>query len=141
VNRLAKKLYLNLEEYNTSKYAYRELANFCLQYPEKKKQLCELRNPLKCQSYSGMPFGGGTSDQTARQADRAVKLSLDIDLIERTAAEVDRGLQQYIIWGVTQANVNYDILRDLKGMPCGKEYYYKRRRQFFYELSKKRSAV
>ena len=33
---------LKLDQYDISPYAYRELHNFCLQYPEKKRRLREL---------------------------------------------------------------------------------------------------
>ena len=47
---------LKLDQYDISPYAYRELHNFCLQYPEKKRRLRELESPF------GGPRG---SDPTA----------------------------------------------------------------------------
>jgi hypothetical protein len=132
---------LKLDEYNISKYAYRELSNFCLQYPEKKQRLLDMRNPLKAQQYSDMPHGSGVSDPTAAAAIRAAALAKDTELIEQTAIEADAGIYQYIILAVTQQGVNYEILKSLKNMPCGKDYYYKKRRIFFYLLAKKRGMV
>lgn len=37
---------LKLDQYDISPYAYRELHNFCLQYPEKKRRLRELESPF-----------------------------------------------------------------------------------------------
>lgn len=52
---------LKLDQYDISPYAYRELHNFCLQYPEKKRRLRELESPF------GGPRG---SDPTAGRATR-----------------------------------------------------------------------
>ena len=132
---------INLDKYQISKFAYRELSNFCLQYPEKKQKLTELRNPLQCQSYSDMPHGSSVTDPTARQAEQCAKLSVDTEMIEQVAIETDSGIYQYIILGVTQQGINYEILRVLKNMPCGKEYYYKRRRIFFYTLALRKGMI
>lgn len=65
---------LKLDQYDISPYAYRELHNFCLQYPEKKRRLRELESPF------GGPRG---SDPTAGRATRAATLAADIALIEK----------------------------------------------------------
>ena len=108
---------IRLDNYNISKYAYRELSNYCLQYPEKKQELLVMRNPLKYQQYSDMPHGSTVGEPTAQASERAVKLSTDTDLIERTALEVDGSIYKHIILGVTVQGLNYEILRALKGMP------------------------
>lgn len=68
---------LKLDQYDISPYAYRELHNFCLQYPEKKRRLRELESPF------GGPRG---SDPTAGRATRAATLAADIALIEKRPA-------------------------------------------------------
>jgi hypothetical protein len=135
---MANKRDLKLDEYNISKFAYRELNNFCLQYPEKKQKLLDMRNPLKAQQYSDMPHGSGVSDPTAAAAIRAAALAKDTELIEQTAIEADAGIYQYIILAVTQQGINYEILRACKDIPCGRRYFYIRRRQFFYLLARKK---
>ena len=47
---------LKLDQYDISPYAYRELHNFCLQYPEKKRRLRELESPFG-------PLSGGGGDR------------------------------------------------------------------------------
>jgi len=132
---------IKLDEYKISKFAYRELSNFCLQYPEKIKNLKDLRDPLKAQQYSDMPHGSGVGDPTMESAIRAAQLSKDTELIEQTAIETDTGIYQYIILAVTEQGVNYEILKALKGIPCGKNYFYTRRRYFFYLLAKKKGML
>jgi len=132
---------IKLDEYSISKFAYRELSNFCLQYPEKVKKLKDLRNPLKSQQYSDMPHGSGVGDPTMESAIRAAQLSKDTELIEQTAIETDSGIYQYIILAVTEQGINYEILKALRNIPCGKNYFYTRRRHFFYLLAKKRGMI
>ena len=132
---------IKLDEYKISKFAYRELSNFCLQYPEKIKSLKDLRDPLKAQQYSDMPHGSGVGDPTMEAAIRAAQLSKDTELIEQTALETDAGIYQYIILAVTEQGVNYEILKALKGIPCGKNYFYTRRRYFFYQLAKEKGML
>ena len=104
---------LRLERYSIGKYAYRELHNFCLQYPEKKRRLRELESPYKSPQITGMPSGSGPGDPTGRNADRASVLSGDIELIERTAAAVS----------------------------CGRRKFYDMRRVFFYLLAQSKGYV
>lgn len=132
---------VNLSQYNISRYAYRELYSFCLQHAEKKQRLSDLRCGIRAQTYSDMPHGTELSDNTAKYAILAAKLSTDIEQIEQSAIEADSGIYECIIAGVTQQGANYEILRAFKAMPCGKNYYYKRRRYFFYILAKKRGMV
>lgn len=132
---------IKLDEYNISKFAYRELSNFCLQYPEKIKRLKDLRSPLKAQQYSDMPHGSGVGDPTMESAIRAAQLSKDTELIEQTAVETDPGIYQYIILAVTEPGINYEILKALRNIPCGREYFYLRRRHFYYLLAKKKGMI
>jgi hypothetical protein len=134
---------IKLDEYDISKFAYRELSNFCLQYPEKKKQLELLYHRdylLKPTSCDDMPHGSGHSDPTAQAAERAAKLSADTELIEQAAIEADAGIYQYIILAVTQG-VPYHFLKTLKNIPCSYNYYYKQRHRFFYLLAKKKGIL
>jgi hypothetical protein len=144
-NRMPNKRDLKLDEYNISKYAYRELANFCLQYPEKKRKIADLHNPLKAQRYSGMPHGTDVGEPTASAAERAAQLSADCELIEQTAIEADAGIYQWLLLAVTQG-LSYRVLRecDINGigrMPAGEEMFNNRRHRFFYILAKKRKII
>jgi phage terminase large subunit-like protein len=70
---------LKLDDYGITKYAYDELKAFCLQYPDKKRKIADLHNPLKCQQYSNMdmPHGSGVGMPTAQAAERAAELTRD----------------------------------------------------------------
>ncbi|MDF2685097.1 MAG: hypothetical protein K0S55_278 [Clostridia bacterium] len=126
---------IRLDEFNISDYAYRELRYFCLQYPEKKKQLkdCYL---LSSHGYRGAPSAGGVSDPTSAMAMKAMKLSESLELIEQTAIAVDSVLYPYIIKNVTTES-EYRALE----VPCGRRQFYELRRKFFYLLALKRGLI
>ena len=121
---------LNLGEYDIGKYAYRELHNFCLQYPEKKKKLADLRNPYKSPVITGMPHGSGVGDPTGIHATKAAMLAADCELIEQTAAEAGGGFFQSLLVNVTNEHMPWEVLCP----PCGRRQFYEARRKFFYLL-------
>lgn len=136
---------IKLDQYNISVYAYRELANFCLQYPEKKRALAEARNPLRPMRVSEAQHSRGRGDPTAAAAERAIKLSGDCDLIEQTAIEADGDIYQWVLLAVTKG-ISYRHLRecDIDGigkLPAGEELFGNRRRKFFYLLAKKKGVI
>lgn len=125
---------LNLEKYEISKYRYRELKNFCLQYNEKKQQLAALRG-LGAVTYNNEPHGSGISNPTAAKAERAQQLARDIDLIEQTAMEVDSVNYDSLLANITATNLPYEYLSSA----CGRRQFYQNRRKFFFLLDKKLS--
>lgn len=126
---------IKLDEYGISKYAYRELLNFCLQYDEKKQQLTAIRD-LNAVAYNGTPHGSSISNPTQDKAERAARLSNDIKLIEQTAIETDSGIYQDIISNVTNINMTYEVLNP----PCGRRQFYTLRRKFFFILNKNKNG-
>lgn len=123
---------LNLEKYKISKYRYRELKYFCLQYDEKKQRLAALRG-LAAVTYSSEPRGSGISDPTAAKAERVQQLVQDIGLIEQTAMEVDSTNYDSLLANVTSVNLPYEYLSPA----CGRRQFYESRRKFFFLLDKK----
>lgn len=123
---------LNLEKYEISKYRYRELKNFCLQYNEKKQQLATLRG-LGAVIYNNEPHGSGISNPTAAKAERAQQLARDIDLIEQTVMEVDSVNYDSLLANVTATNLPYEYLSPA----CGRRQFYADRRKFFFLLDER----
>lgn len=126
---------LKLDSYGISKYAYRELKNFCLQYGEKKQKLAAIRG-LSAVTYEGMPHGTDIGDPTQVKAERAERLEADIKLIEQTAIEADSGIYQSLIANVSSGISYFDLI-----VPCDKKYFYEKRRKFFYILAQKRGMI
>ena len=127
---------LNLEKYEISKYRYRELKNFCLQYDEKKQRLAALRG-LGAVTYSNEPHGSRISNPTAVKAERVQQLARDIELIEQTAIEVDSVNYQSLLANVTTINFSYEYTSPT----CGRRQFYQKRRIFFLLLHMKMSKL
>ncbi len=123
---------IKLDDYGISKWAYRELYNWCLQYPEKKQELLDMRNPLKCQQYSDMPHSSMPGDATASAAVRAAKLSIDTELIEQTAIEVLPDAYQELLKAVTDDTYKFKLYGRIEWAD-----FFNARRHFFYLLSKR----
>ena len=145
---MSKKRDLALDEYGISRYRFRELYNFCLQYPEflKEKQACyslDARNiniePYGKDDkgnivYTAMPLGkGGKSDSTAQKAQRAIVLGEKIKLIEQTAIEAGGDVYSWLLKAVTTGTSWEEI-----SPPCYEKKFRKLRRKFYYLLSLKK---
>lgn len=128
---------LKLDKYSISKYAYRELKYFCLQYLEKKRELARLHSReylLHPMAYDGQRGGSGQGDPTAVAGTRAALLSADCELIEHTAIQAAPEIYQWILLSVVEGIPYEEIGR----VPCGRRQFYEARRKFFFLLSRKR---
>ena len=134
-----RKYYLKLDAYGISKAAYGELYNFCLQYDEKLARLNDAYS-LKSPNLSGMPHGSGISDPTAKAAELCGKYRADIELIEKTAKEVDEEIAPFLIKNVTSDTPLW-VLKTTYGMKTGERQFKLKRRQFFYLLAVKKQII
>lgn len=121
-----------LEEFDISKFRYRELLNFCMQYEEKKKKVKEFCQ-ISAVKYSGMPKGNKIADPTAEKADMLLRLKEDIELIEQTAIEADGEIYKQLLDNITKG-ISYLHL----DVPYSKASFYRKRKKFFFLLSLKR---
>lgn len=129
---------LNKSKYGISKYRFRELYYFCMQYQEWKDELKYLTDSLGTGSGDGQPRAKGKiSNPTATLGERRAILSQNCELIEETAKEASSYIAEYIIKAVTNEGITYTYLRNVMGIPCGKNQYYTARRKFYYLLSQK----
>lgn len=122
---------LNLSKCKISKYRYRELRNFCLQYGDKKQELATLRG-LSAVSCDGMPHGSAANNPTQSKAEKATRLSKDIELIEQTAIEADGSIYRSLLANISNTDMPYEVLP----VPCGRRQFYEIRHKFFYLLDK-----
>lgn len=134
---MAKVRPLNSRKYEISKHKFWELYHFCLQYNEWKQELKYCTDALKSVQITDMPHGSGTGDPTSNLAIRREFLSQKCELIENTAKEADPELWQHILENVTSEFATFDYLQMNGGIPCGRNYFYKSRRKFFFLLSMK----
>ena len=130
-----RKFDLKLDKYGISRYAYRELLNVCLQYPDKKLQFEGMYGP-RAVKLTGMPGGGDVSDPTAQTAIRTERLRDDVEAIEAAAKEADEAIAPYIL-----RNVTTGMSWERMDVPCGINQFYTLRRKFFYILAAKKGML
>lgn len=125
---------LNKNKYNISKYRFRELYYFCLQYEEWKQELKEKRKALKAIQYSGMPSSGSPGNPTEQIGIDCAELSAKCAIIEAAAKKADPELRDFIIYAVTHADISFEFLKVQKEIPCERDRYYNSRRKFYFVL-------
>ena len=110
--------------------------HFAYQYKKWCEELEGLKDTSKAITYSDMPKGNINPDPTGELVERREQLVRNKDLVERCAKEADPELYEWIMLGVTNEGITYQSLKEFKGIPCGKDMYYDRRRKFYYLLSR-----
>lgn len=133
--RIMYKYDLKLSKFNISKFLYRELYNFCHQYPEKKDKLKALYG-IQGGIGTGMPRANNISNPTEKQAMLALSISKDLELIENTAKEIDIVIYQRIL-----DNACYGIPYEKMIVPMGRRQFYLKRRMFFYLLAANKNMI
>lgn len=121
-------------KYWIPKFRYLELKNFCLQYPDWKRELNEI-SFLKTKSEISPP--GNFSNPTEQLALKRMKLEENINLINSIAAEADQSISKWLIKGITE-NLTYEYLKYQLDLPAGRDLYYDRYRRFFWILDQKK---
>ncbi len=127
---------VNMDRFEISKKAYRELYYFCQQYKEKKAQLNYLRG-LTAVPMNGMPKGGSIGNPTERKGMLCLRLASDCELIEQTAIEAGADVYSWLLSNVTEEGKSWENMRP----PIGKNQFYERRRKFFYLLAYKKMLI
>lgn len=120
-----------LEKNGISHDRYMELVYFCKQYKEKKEKL-ESMALIQGMKYSSMPKANNIESLAERTALKRVELKRDIEAIEKTAEEVAPAIKESLLLNVTQG-ITYTYFN----LPCGKNYFYRCRRNFFNKLAEK----
>lgn len=136
---------IKLDEWGITWEEYRELAYFCLQYEQKKREAAALltlklstptpvtfkKNGLEYGEF--MPHGSGIGDPTARTMERREHLLRDVRLIERAAECAAGEMAPYILRAVTTKDGARKVRAALK-VPMGERQFYEMRRRFFWML-------
>ena len=87
-----------------------------------------------------MPRGNTCADPTAHRAEIAAKLSNDVELIEKTAKEVDDSIATYLLKNVTQ-EWTWDAMKLHDNIPIGRRQFYAARKRFFFLLALKKDMI
>ncbi len=104
---------------NISKYRYRELYNWCLQYwdwqkPKTKELFVQYRKNCDL-----------------------LELTLHQAIIEIYGDNTEI-IYPIMLEAITNENITYEYLSMQRGIPCGKYLYWKIRRRFYYLLDRKK---
>lgn len=130
---------LDLSEYGISDAATQELRFFCLRYPEMKRNLADLHNPLHAMAYDGMPHSANPGEPTASAAEKAAQISQDCEMIEQAAIEADSELYPWLLKAVTNG-LTYPQMQT-QSIPCCKDVFLSRRKRFFKNLAVKKKII
>lgn len=124
------------DDYGISRYRYRELKNFCLQYPEKKEKISySLVSHEPAEGLSGR-IGRPTESQALHNE----HYSKDVMMIEQAAVAASADIYPWILASVTE-DLNYKELlghTSLGPVPICEKDFYGVRRLFYSILDKKR---
>ncbi len=124
-----------LADYAISRERYLELKHKCYQYPEWIRDRNDSYE-LSAGSFDGMPKGSsGATSVVERKADKAMKSTELVDLVEHClhdAADGDIGVIPEL-----RKNVCYGVPYIALAIPCDKNKFTKYRHKFYYLLDKK----
>lgn len=125
------------KQFYISRHRYYELKHFCLQYPDWQK-LIHSNDILKGNSLikldgEQVEFKDPVHDYVA-SVDSVKKCA---EMVEAAAYASDPSIANYILQAVCYGKT-YEELRELQKMPCGRSYFYKAYRKFFWYLDKLR---
>ena len=117
---------------------YNELLNFCRQYDDWKREANSLLG-IRAIKADGLPHGNGKSDPVAAVAERREKLIEKIAIIDECANAIDGGAWYASIIQNVCIGRSYEQM-DRALMPTSdKNAYFKKRREFFDLLDKKKT--
>lgn len=136
---MSKRRDLQLDAFGISKWRYRELLNFCLQYSHWKAELRKYsRGSLPHRSLEEASIQGQHSDPTGNLATRRVILAGKCELIEQAALEAAGEFYPFLLQAVTNDDISYCYLQSIKGLNCSEREFMSIRRYFYCLLDKKR---
>lgn len=119
----------NYKTYEIPPNVYRELKYLCLQYDDMRREIssCYGISAVSCDSIGS----GNIGDPTAARAERAIRLSADVETINKALElTADEPVRSYIKRAVT-GGLKYEHLGNV---PMGRRQFYETRRKFFYNL-------
>ena len=111
------------------------MKHHCLQYPEWKHEIAKLRSRSLIQAHS-IKIGRNVclNDKTAEMGLLSAYTESLVDRVDKCCEIAGGDIADYIHIAVTQGK-SYSVLNP----PCGKEYFYKKYREFFWLLDKELS--
>lgn len=127
-------------EFYLPKEEFLTVLHFALQYPNWVRELQQEPDTSKAITYDEerVQTSGGY-DACSETAMRRYMLEKKKKLVEDTVREVAPEIYDYLLLGVAYGWTFWQLQE--KGMPCGKDMYYRKRRQFYFCLSSEMNNV
>lgn len=122
-------------KYTLSKFEFGYAKWYSLKYNEWLDEYNSLKDSVKAIQYTDAPRGSGISDPTEKLAERRAELRRKMLKVENAAVDAGGDIAKYILMAVINEDVTFSQL-EAKGIPCGKNYFYERRRKYYWLLSK-----
>ena len=120
-------------EYWIPKHRYYELLHFCRQYEGWKKAIVGIDGYAKYYQEEHVKRSD-IPKPTEKAAMTREYYTKRIDMINNVANQTDPELAEYLIYGATHG-IPYDKIEASMGtLPCGREKYYKKYHEFFWNL-------
>lgn len=116
---------------------YKLVVAYCYAYHDMRRRLQDL-NGMHSHVQDGMPRGTTTSDPTANEAMKRMRLEEKINIIETAVIDTDPFLYDWLLEGVTRRGVTFQYLKTKKQMPViDKNQYSDLRRQVYYRVAER----
>lgn len=127
---------LKKSEWKLSKHEFYTAYHYALQYNDWKSEAASITF-MTAIPIDDMPHGTNVGNPTEAKAMRRAALTGKMSVIESLARTAGGDIYKWLLLGVTNEGYSYNYLRERLNIPCGKDFYYDRRRKFYYLLNKK----
>lgn len=124
--------------YYLDKYRYLELKNFCMQYPEWKRQANMIIGTASpCSIIESHHSNGTHSDTTSTYAIASLYFTERISMVDKAAKMAVGDWWKSMVTAVTEG-LSYECIMARCQIPFCRDYWYEAYRHFFWELNKLR---
>lgn len=125
------------KKWDISNHAFYQAYHFAMRYKEFKDVLKYKTNTVGSLKFGDTTGSGVRKSATEELAIKRTWAKKNCKMIEESAKQADQQLYKYILKAVTEEGITYKYLKTVMNIPAGRNYFYEKRRKFYYILSKK----
>lgn len=125
------------KKWDISNHAFYQAYHFAMRYKEFKDILRYKTNTVGSPKFGDTTGSGVTKSVTEELAIKRAWAKKNCKMIEESAKRADHQLYKYILKAVTEEGITYKYMKTVMNIPAGRNYFYEKRRKFYYILSKK----
>lgn len=122
--------------YSLSRFEYNYAKWYSLKYNEWLEEYNQLKDSVSGTHFEEAVQGGKGSNPTERLGARRAELRNKMLKVEHAAWDAGGDLAKYVLLGVINENVTFEVLKQKYQIPCERKLYYEKRRKYYYLLSK-----